>query len=264
MLNLDVFAQSIYERDFLTFSKFFEQETMILGYTPEGYFSFITKNLNFELYKTVDIYTNLLKIKHNQYIIQIFFNEILIIEENILIDPNTNLIHGLSHTTDCFGKLAIFNDRFDRILTIRPKRGHFIKDVLILDEDLEDSLIISKGNMADDGYYVGYFKIVDDDFKTKTTTVKIVTDKGIEKQIIVLRGLDYPFFNVNKPIIDGNQLNLTENIKKIYKLSITLEGNHEIELSQSEISKNTFIFDTEIINVYQSINGCAMNYFINK
>lgn len=264
MFKLDGLAKSIHQKDLTTFSNFFEDGTTILGYNIEGYFNFITRHLNLALYETVEIFTSLIPLKNNQYIMQVFFNEILILEENIAIDPNNGLIKGLAHTTDCFGKLAIFNDSMDRILTIRPKRGSVLKDVMLLDEDLEEPLSITKGNMFDDGYYAGYFKIADDSFDTRVTKLKIITDKGIENQQIVLRGLDYPFFTVNKPIINENTVIFTENLKKIYRALITFEDGSEHELTQSDFHESVITFNKKIIKVYQSINGCAMNYFINN
>lgn len=263
MLELDCLAKSIHQKNFLDFEGFFEVNTTILGYDLKGYFNFITRHLNIALYENVKIFTNLISLKNEQYIMQIFFNEILILEENISIDSNSGLIKGLTHTTDCFGKLAIFNNKIDRILTIRPKRDVTLKNILFLDEDLDESLCITKGNLFDDGYYAGYFKINDDNFNTKVTRIKIITDKGIENQQIVLRGLDYPFFNINKPEISGNTVIFTEDLNKIYRALITFEDNSEIELLQSDFKNSVMHFDKNIIKVYQSINGCAMNYFIN-
>lgn len=262
MINLDKLAQAIHLQNLEEFSKFFEKNTIILGYTVEGYFGFITKHLQFDIYKDIKIFTNLIKLKQNQFIIQIFFNEILILEENITIDPITKLIKGRSYTTDCFGKLTIFNDKIDRLLTVRPKRGSILKDILFLEEDLEDHVCVNKGNMFDDGYFTGYFKLNTDDFYTKITKIKIVTDKGIENQHVVLRGLDYPFFKINRPIIDGLKLILTEDIRKIYKVLVTFEDDTELEINQLEFKEQTLNFDKKIKKVYQSINGCAMNYFI--
>jgi hypothetical protein len=264
MFSADKLARSIHQKDFVGFSKFFEDGTTLLGYTVEWYFNFITKHLNLDLYQNVEIFTQLLPLKNNQYILQIFFNEILILEENILVDLNSNLIKGLTHTTDCFGKLAIFNDRIDRILTIRPKRGSILKDIFFIDEDLDEPLSIAKGNLFDDGYYAGYFKLTDDTFHTKTTKIKIITDKGIESQQIVLRGIDYPFFNINKPIIEYNKVILTENLKKLYRLLVIFDDGTEYELLQGDFKESILNFDKKVVKVYQSINGCAMNYFINK
>lgn len=264
MKQLDELAKTIYQKNFSEFSRFFENDTTILGYSIEGYFNFITRHLNLTIYESVEIFTNLIPLKSNQYIMQIFFNEILILEENISIEPNSGLIRGLAHTTDCFGKLAIFNDRIDRILTIRPKRGSIIKDIIFLDSDLEEPLSITKGNMFDDGYYAGYFKLAEDSFDTKVVNLKIITDKGIENQQIVLRGLDYPFFNINKPVIDGNTVFFTESLKKIYRALITLDDGSEHELLQSDFIQSIISFDKKVVKVYQSINGCAMNYFINN
>lgn len=264
MINLDKLAHSIHAKNFSEFSKFFEKDTVILGYSVGGYFNFITRNLNFEIYKNVDIFTNLLPIKKNQYFMQIFFNEILILEENVYINTETNLINGASHTTDCFGKLVILNDRVERLLTIRPKRGVELKDIFFLEEDLEEPLFITKGNMFDDGYSTGYFKLSDDKFETKITKLKIITDNGIENQYVVLRGLDYPFFQINRPIIEDNELTFTENIRKIYRVLITFEDDTEIEINQDNFTHQSMVFSKKIKKVYQSINGSAMNYFISS
>jgi hypothetical protein len=264
MINLELLAKAIYEKNFEEFSKFFQKDAVILGYTVEGYFNFITRHLGFDLYKNVIIFTNLLLVKKHQYVMQIFFNEILILEENICLDPETNLINGTNYSTDCFGKLIIFNDKIDRLLTIRPKRGVEIKDIFFLEEDLEESLHISRGNMFNDGYFTGYFKLNNDSFETKITKLKIVTDKGIESQYVVLRGIDYPFFQINKPNINGKRIIFTENIRKIYRVLITFEDNSEIELTQDDLKEQIMEFDKNIKKVYQSINGCAMNYFIDS
>lgn len=85
----------------------------------------------------------------------------------------------------------------------------------------------------------------------------------------MLRGLDYPFFNLNKPIIQNNKILLTEYTHKIYKISVKFINGDRIDLDQSQIyvlinENQQLIFNQEIVEVYQSINGCAMNYFITN
>jgi hypothetical protein len=261
MINLDRFALSIYSKDYVVFSSFFEKDAIILGYSIKGYFDFITRNLIFYKDKKINVFTQLIHIKLSDYIVRIFFNEILILEENFKISEK-NIIETTCYKTDCFGKLIIYNKKMDRALTIRAKKGVVLKQVFFLNENLDGELSINEGNLFNDGFFLGHFKIFNDDYKTKITKIKIVTNKGIENQYVVLRGLDFPFFNLNKPIINKNVVLLTEDINKIYKLVVTFIDNDSVELD--EITQNKLVFNKDILKVYQSIDGCAMNYFIDN
>ncbi len=253
--------------DYFNFDFLFQKDAKTNGYSTIDYYNFLRRNLAFINLNQARIDYQADIVNTNFLLTRIFINEILILEEFFIFDPKTKLLLGTNSATDCFGKLGIFNDKIERLLTIRPKRGVTLKKVLFFGLDLKDPLFINKGTMFDDGYYSGHFSLYEDDFLTKLVKIKIITDQGIENQKVILRGLDYPFFKLNKPIIINNQLILTENIQKIYKLSITLENGDKIDFEQTEISKfltNTLFFKYSIKEVYQSINGCAMNYFITK
>ncbi len=248
------------------FSNLFSENSHILGYEPGEFYNFLRRNMIFSPHQEAKSYTEVISLGYNSVLARIFINEILILEEVFTFEPLTKKILGTDHKIDCFGKLAIFNDRFERLLTIRPKRGDELKNVIFPTLNIKDSVSINKGTLFDDGYYSGHFSLYDDDYKTKIVDVKLLTNKGFENQKIVLRSIDYPFFHLHQPIIKENTIILTEETPKIYKLLVTFKDGSQQELEQSDIykligNKHLLIFNKEISEVYQSINGCAMNYF---
>ncbi len=253
----------------LEFESIFSSNANILGHEVHEFYNFLRRNLVIDSHVNPKQYTEALILSPNSILVRMFINEILILEEVFHFNPFNKKLLGTSHKTDCFGKLAIFNNKIERLLTVRPQRRDEIKNIVFKNINLQEPLFIEKSNLFNDGYYSGHFSLCDDDYKTKIVDVKILTNSGIENQKIVLRGLDYPFFNLNKPIIKNNKISLTEHTHKIYKISVKFINGDRIDLDQSQIynlidGNQELIFNHEIIEVYQSINGCAMNYFITN
>jgi hypothetical protein len=111
----------------LEFESIFSSNANILGYEVHEFYNFLRRNLAIDSHINPKQYTEAIILTPTSILARIFINEILILEEVFNFEPITNKLLGTSHKTDCFGKLAIFNNKIERLLTIRPKRGGILR-----------------------------------------------------------------------------------------------------------------------------------------
>jgi hypothetical protein len=187
---------------------------------------------------------------------QIFLNNTLLIEEDLIIENNK--IKGTNGRIDCFGKLVFTNHIPRRVLTIRPVRNETLIEVTFL--NISTICSIHKGSSyTEDGFYSCEFELENDDFLDKGATVLIKTDKREFVQNILLRGDNYAFHNINRPKYKGNSFILNNPPEKLHKIEVSLE-NGEV-FSYKHPTEQHYSYSHDISTIFYFCEGSAFNYY---